>query len=54
MLKVFLDLKPALKHISQNTITQEFKSIYLNSLDWLIIKELTQLFNIFVKLSVIL
>jgi len=54
MLDAFLYLKPALDYIKRNTTNEEFKFLYLNFLDWIIIEELFKLFNIFVKLSVIL
>jgi hypothetical protein len=52
MLNTFIELKEPLDYIYRNTINNEFKSIYLNSIDWFIIKQLKTLFKIFTMPSI--
>lgn len=52
MLKTILELKEPLTYISNNTTNKEFKRIFFNPKEWLIISYLKQIFKVFVKPSI--
>ena len=52
MLNAFFELKGPLEYIDRNSANNEFHDIFLSSTDWIIVEELRNLFNIFVKPSV--
>jgi hypothetical protein len=49
MIKVALDLQQAIVYIANNTTNKEFKLNTLTEVEWLQLKELKSIFEVFVK-----